>query len=550
MRRAVLAALLGLAVAAPGAHAAGTLPDIVSDPPENAGLETYSANGTERLLLRFDSFVRNAAVGTGPQDSPWAGALDVRAKRVGGVLQVRQDVYDANGQVAQQFPIPSEDFIYETADGHNHFHLQHVARYSLWREDRSAEVAPSVKSGFCLKASEDVTNQSNAYYYSVYGWTFCGRDDPSAASVMEGIQPGYRDIYRRNLTFQWVDVSDVAPGRYVVRSDVDPDGIVAESNEANNAGTFAASTSVIPGYIARPAAVGGVSRYQATAVALDATSFGTPGARRFRVVTAPAHGSLDVAAGTPFAGPQVVYTPDPRWRGDDSFSFVALDAGSPYPRTPAAATVALTAAASSPRVAIGGLPASLATGTSAQLRADVVDDLPQVTWSASAGSVTADGLYTAPGAVPPGGSAVVTATSPSGASDQRTVQVVAPAAPSPAPLPPTATTKPSTPKTPSAQPLRRLQDLTVGRVNGWIVVRVVPGSAGTVRLSATALGRALGSCRAKAVKGRAFTCRLRARRGLRLSTVRATASLRVGARVVAVRRAQPKPAARGAHAHP
>lgn len=98
--------------------------------------------------------------------------------------------------------------IYETADGHNHWHLRAAMRYALFNEVRSAEVAPAQEVGFCLIDSEHVnaSGPSNAVY--LLG-TFCERNNPNAATVSMGISPGWRDKYGSTLAFQWVDVSDV-----------------------------------------------------------------------------------------------------------------------------------------------------------------------------------------------------------------------------------------------------------------------------------------------------------------------------------------------------
>ena len=50
----------------------------------------------------------------------------------------------------------SAEMLFVNADGHHHWHLQHVAKYSLWNADRIAEVAPAQKVGFCLEDSEHV----------------------------------------------------------------------------------------------------------------------------------------------------------------------------------------------------------------------------------------------------------------------------------------------------------------------------------------------------------------------------------------------------------
>src|SRR5205085_3919805 len=64
--------------------------------------------------------------------------------------------------------------------------------------------------------------------------------------------------------------------------------------------------------------------------------------------------------------------------------------------------------AAQPSVTIEGAPASMTTGSSVQLSAHVTNDSPTVTWSATAGTITSGALYTAPAAVPAGGTATVT----------------------------------------------------------------------------------------------------------------------------------------------
>ena len=60
-----------------------------------------------------------------------------------------QRVYRSDGSF---FDDTSRDpqIIWEPDDGHNHWHLKNAARYSLWNSDKTAEVAPALKVGFCL----------------------------------------------------------------------------------------------------------------------------------------------------------------------------------------------------------------------------------------------------------------------------------------------------------------------------------------------------------------------------------------------------------------
>lgn len=431
-------ATLGLTRDASGVGlAAEALPDLVSDAPNTPGLEVYAdaATGTNRLLLRFNGYVHNRG----------AGPLEIigRAPVSGTMSTTGQRIFDTTGTFVREDLTHSPLLIYETADGHNHWHLRAAMRYGLFNEARSAEVAPSQKVGFCLIDSEhvDASGPSNAVY--LLG-SFCEKYNPTAATVSMGISSGWRDKYPRNLAFQWVDVSDVQPGSYWLGATSDPDNSVLEANEGNNGTAFADTASVIPGFTAQPVSITNVVPGQAMQVSLSATSFGavSPGNRRFRITSAPSHGTLDQSVGTAFTGAAVTYTPAAGYSGPDSFSYVAADASSGFPRVPAPAWVTLAPSVATASVAISGAPARLVAGTSVQLVATVVGDPPTVQWrvngivggTAATGVISSTGLYTAPDVPPAGGSVTISASSAS-ASSQVTVVIDPKSAPQPAPDP-------------------------------------------------------------------------------------------------------------------
>ena len=430
------------------------LPDLVADAPERPLLAEYTyPDGTEALLLRFDGFVHNR--GTGP--------LEMRGSGRSGsdMTTVRQWARRTGASLEALTPVNPATIRYETADGHNHWHLKEIARYSLWNAARTAEVTPAQKVGFCLEDSQRIeTNGPTSQVYSA-GVNFCLQNQPTASAVAMGISAGWRDIYGRHLAMQWVDVSDVQPGAYRLASQVDTNDVVQESNE-QNARTFEPEDSIIPGYRAQAVNRGDVPAGQASTVTLAAQTFArparpawnepgvTPGARRFRIVSLPAHGTLrsgttTLAAGSVVTSADVTYTPASGYTGPDGFAFSAFDNTSPYPRTPAEASVTLTVGSQTPAptVAISGAPAQLLTGTSAQLSATVTDAPAGVTWSvngvaggnATVGTITTAGLYRAPAAVPSGGSVTVRATSTAApaAFDEETIAIVAAPPPDPAP---------------------------------------------------------------------------------------------------------------------
>ena len=348
--------LLLLAAGLPERAAAAnySYPDLVATPPDTPSIvEHTNADGSHDLILRFDGYIYNA----GP------GALEIHGNRAtaSDPMSVSQCLHQdsQSNSSCDEFPLPKAQLTFATADGHNHWHLQGAARYSLWNWAKTAEVAPSMKVGFCLDDTTQVNTSigpSTAYYVDQNPNNmrqFCRHNQPDATTVWEGISAGWQDIYYSDVSFQWVVISDTLPGLYYLREDVNPDNFILEANDVNPP-AWSASTVAVPGYNARPIAAptGRYGRSQQITLGGDeypsvgATGQPVPlGPRRFRIVTPPTHGTLNVTAGSPFSGPQVVYTPAPGYIGRDEFTYQAFDSNSPYPHHPATATVNLVVGA-------------------------------------------------------------------------------------------------------------------------------------------------------------------------------------------------------------
>jgi hypothetical protein len=359
MRRRLVSALLAAASAAAAlpliawsAPDGAEYPDLRADAPERPLLD----NRGDRLLLRFDGFVTN--VGDGPLDvegNPRDGRMHQRVRVAGSLVDHR--------------PVP---VVYETADGHDHWHLMRVMRYSLRAGPggSSPEVAPGQKVGFCLVDGEAAaaadSRESPVYSTSApFNRGFCGVGLTELTSLRMGVSVGWRDVYDRDLSFQWVDVSRTAPGTYWLAAEADPEDIIDEGDEANGVAVRAQAVTV-PGHLATPVGPVGVAPGAPALVTLATRTVGAPGARSFRITRAPANGVLDVEVG------------------------------------PAAPTAS---------VAISGAPAAVVAGTAVRLQAVVSGAAQGVRWTASAGTVDASGLFTAPAAVPPGGTVTVRAAS-------------------------------------------------------------------------------------------------------------------------------------------
>ncbi len=541
-----LAALL-VAATASGGPGADALPDIVPDAPNGAYLQTYTEGGSSRLLLRFNGYVHNDG----------AGPLELRGTgNNGGVMSsVVQRIYAAGG--GSHDVASAGSMLYETGDGHGHFHLRSAMQYGLFELTRTTLVAPAMKVGFCLLDTERISGSAPRGYPE---GGFCERFNPGAPTVVMGVSPGWRDVYDAGLAFQWVDVSEVVPGRYLLAASADPQGAMTESNEGNNGWTFAGFQSIVPGYVARSSSASAVAG-SPTTITLTADSFGQPGTARWKVVSAPGLGTLDRQVGFSFDEPTVVYTPRAGVSGTDSFRIQAADSTSAFPRVPTQATITVTVNGPGPSVSISGAPASLATGTGAQLTATVTGDPPSVTWSvdgvtggnAASGTVTQSGLYTAPATVPAAGRVTIRAASANAAA-QVTIGIEAPSPPAPAPTPVTPPPPPPPPAQivlPGATPTvvtkappvtgSKLNPLTVPALSArgrLLLVALKSARAGTLRFTVLRGSKALGRCMVRTPVGRSVTCSVKLARGLALQGIRVQIGLRVGGKLVASRTAR------------
>jgi hypothetical protein len=539
-----LAMVVALLAVAPALASEPRLPNIVADPPNNVTLETSTTegglkgSGEAKLLLRFNGYIHNV----GP------GALDIRGWRSNSNEQMKafQRVYNSDGSYNDE-PSAAE-LEYVKADGHEHWHLQRAARYSLWYSGKNAEVAPAQKVGFCLDDSEHVEpiGPSEAVYSDATGREFCRQHQPLATSLFEGVSAGWRDLYRSNLAYQWVDASSVLPGEYWLREDVNTTGVIKETGGAN-APAYATSPTIIPGFNALAQAAGTPAGKPVT-ITLSSKAWKDSNTPKYAVASQPQHGSLSAVSGN-----QVKYTPEAGYYGSDSFNFVAYDSSSPFPRSPAVATVAIdVGAGQNPSVAIEGSPSSMIVATAVQLGALVQNDDPtSVTWSASAGSITPGGLYTAPSEPPTGGAAVITAHTSRGAQAQATINIVP--VPPAEPLP-VAGPSPTAPaglggapggaalgeSSSHPPPIFKPAALLVGR---RLVLTTKVTEAGRVRLSAFLRGHRLGTCAILTPADRSFTCRLTLAKTVSLSArISVLASLRVGSTILSsLRPAAPVP---------
>ena len=279
----LLALVVGSAVAWGSRRDAASdlLPHLVADPPGRVELDVEH----NHLLLRFDGYVHNG----GP------GPLEVRGHRASASVPMvpYQRIYRTDGTHHDQ-PMPGAHMVYATADGHRHWHLQRIVAYSLWNFARTELVAPAIEVGFCLADHQHVElgiGPTRPVYNDAHGRAFCQKNHPKSLNVWEGIPAGWRDLYDRKLVFQWVDVTNVQPGVYWQREDVDPDRYVTQADPISPP-AYGAKPTTIHGYEPMPLTVATKARGGRIAIVLVARRYGPTGSAQYRVVTRPHHGRL------------------------------------------------------------------------------------------------------------------------------------------------------------------------------------------------------------------------------------------------------------------
>ncbi len=220
--KAPLLVLLAAGCGGSGATATELLPDLVQSPPR--ALEVYESGNTWRLA--FLSAVEND--GRGPML-----LVGRRPDETTPAMDVDQLVRRSDGS-ATTHPVDGEIRFVES-ETHRHWHFLDFERYDILTADGDP-VGRDRKTGFCLG------DRYNASRSAVLPgepdqavWTQeCGRGQPKRLIIREGISPGYGDDYVPRLEGQWIDITDLPAGRYVLRHRVNVDGVLRESDYGDN----------------------------------------------------------------------------------------------------------------------------------------------------------------------------------------------------------------------------------------------------------------------------------------------------------------------------
>ncbi|KAL5487169.1 hypothetical protein EMCRGX_G019740 [Ephydatia muelleri] len=104
---------------------------------------------------------------------------------------------------------------------HNHYHsIESFVSYELYSATNGSLIAVGHKASFCLEDSVCAMDGGYARY--------------ACSAGSQGISVNCGDMYGRYLDCQWIDVTDVPPGRYSLQLHVNPRGEILESDFTNN----------------------------------------------------------------------------------------------------------------------------------------------------------------------------------------------------------------------------------------------------------------------------------------------------------------------------
>ena len=125
---------------------------------------------------------------------------------------------------------PATNSLFRWASCHQHYHFEQFMEYNLL--DTNGNIAATGhKVGFCLLDD--------------HAWSPTANPSSKYDCNNQGIQAGWADVYSAGLPCQYIDITTVPPGDYILQMTVNPDKLIVEANYENN-------TSLVPVSIPPP----------------------------------------------------------------------------------------------------------------------------------------------------------------------------------------------------------------------------------------------------------------------------------------------------------
>ena len=190
------------------------LPDLGMLAPKDFSVEKRPRGGR---WLRFDAVVVN--VGQGP--------FDVVGMASDGT--VTQRIKDSSGTWAEH---PTLATMFYDGDGHRHWHVKDLQEWTLVNANAAATepvFRTGAKSGFCFWDNYPYPGTGSKVYL---GSAECHQRQDG--SIPMGLSVGWGDEYPSTIAGQYIDITGLALGDYIVTLKADQLEQFVESSESNN----------------------------------------------------------------------------------------------------------------------------------------------------------------------------------------------------------------------------------------------------------------------------------------------------------------------------
>lgn len=229
---ALVAAVAGAQTPAPpadpnpclGPEAAELLcPDLRMDRPSDFRIDRRTKRG--RRLLRM----RNSI------DSVGLGPASLRGRRDGRkTMSARQVITRADG-TRELVRTGARLYFQPIPDQGRYWKFANAARFELWSLDANGRKLRLVRTGpkqnYCLRDLERTRPSRRSPRREVF--PACSRDSDESRVTL-GTSVGWSDIYPAGYHQNWIDVTGVPRGRYLVVQIADPRNGIWELDETNN----------------------------------------------------------------------------------------------------------------------------------------------------------------------------------------------------------------------------------------------------------------------------------------------------------------------------
>jgi hypothetical protein len=187
------------------------LPDLRTLEPEELYVEFDPSSGVRKI--RFSTTLLNA--GEGPLEL--IGIPDP----ADGTIVARQRIVQADWTFVER---EAGRFRYDGP--HGHWHFEDLTVFELWSVGQGGRLdtvlATTGKATFC--AVDEVPYLAHAGQSAYFG----------CDAGVQGLSAGWTDTYEAALPGQELDIGGLADGIYVIRTTVDPDNRLLETDDSNN----------------------------------------------------------------------------------------------------------------------------------------------------------------------------------------------------------------------------------------------------------------------------------------------------------------------------